>query len=202
MCYYVSMKKIVLASASPRRKELMSLITSGYEVITADVDERAIEEGLKGKSALEVARELACAKARAVFESLDSQRQSEVAVIGADTSVIIDDKILGKPSSKEDAREMLTSLSGRAHSVVTGVAIITSSEEKVFVEESIVEFSPLDDYQKNLIEKYINTNEPYDKAGAYGIQEGGALLVKSVSGDYFNVVGLPVMRLSRELSCL
>lgn len=202
LCYYAHMKKIVLASASPRRKELMSLITSDYVVITADVDERAIEDGLKGEHPLVVAKELARAKAKAVYETLGSQRQAEVAVIGADTSVIIDDKILGKPSSKDDAREMLTSLSGRTHSVVTGVAVITSEGENVFAEESIVEFSPLDDYQKNLIEKYINTNEPYDKAGAYGIQEGGALLVKSVSGDYFNVVGLPVMRLSRELSCL
>lgn len=196
------MKKIVLASASPRRKELMALITTDYEVITADVDERSIENSLQGKPANYVAVALARAKAQAVYDTLSDSDKKVCAVIGADTSVIIDDKILGKPSSKEDARNMLTSLSGRTHSVVTGVAIVTSEGVDEFVEESIVEFSPLDEYQKNLIERYINTDEPYDKAGGYGIQQGGALLVKSVSGDYFNVVGLPVMKLARKITDL
>ena len=194
------MKKIVLASASPRRKELMSLITSDYVIKTADVDERAIEESLKGKSPEEIAKALASSKANAVFDLLSEEEKASAIVIGADTSVVIGDRILGKPSSKEDARDMLTSLSGNTHSVITGVSLVTCDGERNFAEESIVEFSPLDDYQKDLIEKYISTNEPYDKAGGYGIQEGGALLVKSVSGDYFNVVGLPVMRLARELS--
>lgn len=202
MWYYVHMKKIILASASPRRRELMGLITSDYEVITADVDERAIEKSLEGQPAKLVARSLAVAKAKAVFDGLSDEVQANSVVIGADTSVIIDDKILGKPSSKDNAREMLTMLSGRTHSVVTGVAMVTSEGIKDFVEESIVEFSPLDEYQKDLIERYISTDEPYDKAGGYGIQQGGALLVKSVSGDYFNVVGLPVMKLARELSAL
>ncbi|MCQ2532027.1 MAG: Maf family protein [Saccharofermentans sp.] len=196
------MKKIVLASASPRRKELMALITTDYEVITADVDERSIENSLQGKPANYVAASLARAKAQAVYDTLSDSDKKVCAVIGADTSVIIDDKILGKPSSKENARNMLTSLSGRTHSVVTGVAIVTSEGVDEFVEESIVEFSPLDEYQKNLIERYINTDEPYDKAGGYGIQQGGALLVKSVSGDYFNVVGLPVMKLARKITDL
>ena len=134
--------------------------------------------------------------------SFSDEDKKDIAVIGADTSVIIDDRILGKPVDKDDARKMLTDLSGRTHSVVTGVSIFSYEGEITFAEESVVEFSALDEYQKNLIERYINTDEPYDKAGGYGIQEGGALLVKSVSGDYFNVVGLPVMRLSRELSSL
>lgn len=180
----------------------MALITTDYEVITADVDERSIENSLQGKPANYVAVALARAKAQAVYDTLSDSDKKVCAVIGADTSVIIDDKILGKPSSKEDARNMLTSLSGRTHSVVTGVAIVTSEGVDEFVEESIVEFSPLDEYQKNLIERYINTDEPYDKAGGYGIQQGGALLVKSVSGDYFNVVGLPVMKLARKITDL
>lgn len=180
----------------------MSLITSDFVIKTADVDERAIENSLKGQPALEVAKALARAKAKAVFDLCSDEDKKDIAVIGADTSVIIDDRILGKPVDKDDARTMLTDLSGRTHSVVTGVSIFSYEGEITFAEESVVEFSALDEYQKNLIERYINTDEPYDKAGGYGIQEGGALLVKSVSGDYFNVVGLPVMRLSRELSSL
>ena len=177
----------------------MSLITENYSVMTADVDERAIEASLKGLPAQEVAKGLGLAKARAVYESLSEEDKKDAVVIGADTSVIIDNLILGKPVDKDDARAMLTRLCGRKHSVITGVALITHNGEKVIAEESFVEFAAADEYQTNLIERYISTSDPYDKAGGYGIQGGGALLVKSVVGDYFNVVGMPVMKLAREL---
>ncbi|MBO4242902.1 MAG: septum formation protein Maf [Clostridiales bacterium] len=184
---------LILASASPRRRELMNLITEDHEVRNADVDEREIEKRCEGRSPAEIAMELARAKAAAV-----SAGEGDI-IIGADTSVVLDGRILGKPEDKEDARRMLTELSGRIHSVITGVCVIRDGAEKTFYEETFVEFNPLDDFQKDLIERYISSDEPYDKAGAYGIQGGGALLVKKIEGDYFNVVGLPVAGLAREI---
>ncbi|MBQ4190483.1 MAG: Maf family protein, partial [Clostridiales bacterium] len=110
------------------------------------------------------------------------------------------DVIYGKPESKEDAKRMLTNLSGRKHVVATGVSLVFEGGEKRFTDVSLVEFYPLDDYQKNVIERYIESGDPMDKAGAYGIQSGGALLVRGIEGDFLNVVGLPVARLARELS--
>ena len=189
--------KIVLASKSPRRKELLGLITDDFEIITADVDERAIEDELKGTAPKKLAAELAKAKAIAVYDKLG--KPEDTVAIGADTSVIYRDLILGKPVDKEDALNMLTTLSGVKHSVITGVCLVSSKGVRSFAEESFVEFNEFDDYQKDLIARYCDTNEPYDKAGAYGIQGGGALLVKGIDGDFFSVVGLPVSRLAREL---
>lgn len=190
--------RVVLASKSPRRKELLGLITEDFEIITADVDERAIEESLKGTAPKCLAEELAKAKAIATFEAIGTP--SDTLVIGADTSVIYGDLILGKPTDKEDALRMLTTLSGVKHSVITGVCLVSDKGVRSFAEESFVEFNPLDDYQRELIAKYCASEEPYDKAGAYGIQGGGALLVKGIDGDFFNVVGLPVSRLAREMA--
>lgn len=190
---------IILASASPRRRELMALITDKFTVMTADVDERALEKRLAGCAPDTIAMELGAAKARAVFDGLSEDERRETVVIGADTSVVIDDRILGKPADRDEAREMLLTLSGRSHSVITGVAIIMDGSEYLFAEQSFVEFAQADEYQRELIEKYISTNDPYDKAGGYGIQGGGALLVKEVQGDYFNVVGMPVMKVARKL---
>lgn len=196
--------KIILASKSPRRQELLKLITSDFEIKTKDVDERAIEDVVvnNGGSAKDVQLELAKAKAQAVWDDLTSDEQAEFAVIGSDTSVVSGDEILGKPADKEDARRMLTSLCGREHEVISSVCVITKSKTCAWTEVTKVRFGDLDEYQKALIERYINTDEPYDKAGAYGIQEGGALLVENVSGDYFNVVGLPVRSLARVLDSL
>lgn len=184
---------VILASASPRRRELMKLIMDDFDIANADVDEREIERRCDGLGPAATAMELARSKAAAV-----PAKEGDI-VIGADTSVVLDDMILGKPEDKEDARRMLTSLSGRVHSVITGICIIKDGQEKTFYEETFVEFNPLDDFQKDLIERYISSDEPYDKAGAYGIQGGGALLVKKIEGDYFNVVGLPVAGLAREI---
>lgn len=179
----------------------MSLITSDFEVMSEEVDERAIEERVleeRGTPA-DVQKELSRAKANAVFEVLPKDAKAECIVIGSDTSVVCGSEILGKPADKDDARRMLRMLSGRTHEVISGVCVKTASKEEVFVEVTKVRFGDLDEYQEQLIERYINTDEPYDKAGAYGIQQGGALLVETVEGDYFSVVGLPVRRLSRVL---
>ena len=195
-------KHLILGSASPRRRELLSLITEDFTIKLADIDERALETDLETRNvpAIEVSEELASAKAHAVFEMLDQDSRASSVVIGADTSVILDDVIYGKPESKEDAKRMLTNLSGRKHVVATGVSLVFEGGEKRFTDVSLVEFYPLDDYQKNVIERYIESGDPMDKAGAYGIQSGGALLVRGIEGDFLNVVGLPVARLARELS--
>lgn len=195
-------RHLILGSASPRRRELLSLITEDFTIKLADIDERALETDLENRNvpALEVSEELASAKAHAVFGMLDEDSRASSVVIGADTSVILDDEIYGKPVSAEDAKRMLTNLSGRKHVVATGVSLVFEGGEKRFTDVSLVEFYPLDDYQKKVIERYIESGDPMDKAGAYGIQSGGALLVKGIEGDFLNVVGLPVARLARELS--
>jgi len=195
-------KHLILGSASPRRRELLSLITEDFTVKLADIDERSLEADLEQRNvpALKVSEELASAKAHAVFDLLDSESRASSVVIGADTSVILDDEIYGKPESKEDAARMLTNLSGKKHVVATGVSLVFEGGEKRFTDESLVEFYPLDDYQKATIARYVESGDPMDKAGAYGIQSGGALLVKGIEGDFLNVVGLPVSRLARELS--
>lgn len=194
-------KRLILASASPRRRELLSLITDDFEIITREVDERSAEIDMenKGTPAILVSEGLALLKAKAVFDELPEEEKKNVLVIGADTSVILDDEIFGKPKDKEDAVRMLTALSGRKHVVATGVALITYETVKCFTEETLVEFYECDRYQKDLIERYCSSDEPYDKAGAYGIQNNGALLVKKIDGDFSNVVGLPVPRLAREI---
>jgi septum formation protein len=197
-------KKIILASASPRRRELLSLVTGDFVIMTADIDERAAEIQMEeeGVPALKVSERLALIKAEAVFESLTEEDRNDSIVIGADTSVILDDVIYGKPADRDDAVRMLSSMSGRTHIVATGVALLSGKEKRIFTEETRVEFNALDDYQKALISKYCDSRSPFDKAGAYGIQDKGALLIKRIDGDYSNVVGLPVARLARELSVM
>ncbi len=189
--------RIILASASPRRKELMKLIVSDFEIETADIDERELEDSLSGTGAAEVSEQLALAKAQAVF---GKHKGEDVAVIGCDTSVILGDKIMGKPVDRDDAVRMLTQLSGNTHIVATGVAVVTKDRTVSFTDAADVIFNPLDDYQRALIQRYCDTKDPYDKAGAYGIQNGGALLVQGIRGDFFSVVGLPVSRLARVIS--
>ena len=178
---------IILASASPRRSELMRLISEQFEVIPADVEEILPDE----ISALNAAEYLARLKAQSVAAD-----NPDALVIGCDTAVIVDDEVLGKPRDNDDAFSMLRKLSGREHSVVTGCALCLNGRIVSFSEETRVLFYKLSDDE---ILDYIATNEPNDKAGAYGIQGRGALLVKSITGDYFNVVGMPVSRLKREI---
>lgn len=181
------MTDIILASASPRRSELMTLAGFRFDVICADIDEIVPEKALPQ----EVVMSLALQKAQAVAKD---HRKS--AVVGSDTVVALDGKILGKPRSEKEAAEMLRSLSGRIHKVFTGVAIVCGEKVTSFFEETEVEFYPLTDQE---ILDYIATGEPMDKAGAYGIQGRGAVLVKRINGDYFNVMGLPISKVYREL---
>ena len=183
---------------------MLSLVTDNFEIITADVDERAAEIQMEeeGVPALKVSERLAQIKAEAVFANLSDGEKDNTVVIGADTSVILDDVIYGKPEDRDDAVRMLSLMSGKVHVVATGVALITRSEKRLFTEVTHVEFNALDDYQNALISDYCDSRSPFDKAGAYGIQDKGALLIKGIDGDYSNVVGLPVARLARELAIM
>lgn len=185
--------KIILGSASPRRNQLLSLIVRDFEVIVSDFKEVATEN-----RPTFVAVELAEQKARAVYKLVESVE--EALIIGADT-IVFTEKILGKPENRNDAFEMLKSLSDRTHSVVTGVCIKSSLTgiEECFYSETKVEFVKL---SEELIWRYINSGEPMDKAGAYGIQGMGARFIKNINGCYYNVVGLPVQKLSEVLESM
>lgn len=179
---------ILLASASPRRKELLELMGLEFVVKTAGVDETLPPDITPEEAVAYLSR----IKAQAV------EGEGEI-IIGADTVVAIDGCILGKPKDSADAAVMLKRLSGRKHSVFTGVTVIYFDKINTFTSETEVEFYPLTDAE---ISSYIATGEPMDKAGAYGIQGKGSLLVKGITGDYFNVVGLPVSRLWHVLKML
>ena len=183
----MQMKTLILASSSPRRKELLENLQLTFQTVSSDVDENYNSEW----SPEEIVMELAYRKATAVWKG-----HPETIVIGSDTVVVRDQTILGKPKNREDAFSMLKSLSGRTHSVYTGVAIVSETNKIKFFEKTDVEFWELSDDEIN---DYLDTGEPFDKAGAYGIQGFGSLLVKKISGDYFSVVGLPVARTIREL---
>ncbi len=181
------LNNLILASASPRRKELLSIITDSFTVIPSDVEE-IIPDNLDVYS---VPQYLSQLKARDI-----SNKNPDSLVIGADTAVIIENEILGKPKTKKHAYDMIMKLSGKTHYVVTGCTLILGEKEISFSEKTAVTFYQLSNAE---IEEYINTEEPYDKAGGYGIQGKGSLLVEKISGDYFNVVGLPVGKLNKAI---
>ncbi|MBO6163760.1 MAG: septum formation inhibitor Maf [Lachnospiraceae bacterium] len=178
---------LILASQSPRRMELLDLAGLKYICIPSDADETVPAE----LAAEDTPEYLAVRKADAVLAE-----HPEDVVLGADTLVVMDGKPLGKPANEAEARDMLRRLSGREHYVYTGVAILSKDRRSVFTSVTKVEFFPLSDRE---IDAYIATGEPMDKAGAYGIQGRGALLVKRIRGDYFTVVGLPVAEVVRHL---
>jgi septum formation protein len=177
--------KIVLASASPRRRELLSMVHKDFSVRVSDIDER-----YDGTSVYEWIKSLAKSKAYAVPSSDDE------IVIGCDTVVVNKGEILGKPKDKNDAISMLSMLSGVEHEVVTGVCIVNDGNPESFAQVSKVRFYEL---TKDEIERYVETGEPMDKAGSYGIQGRGCTLVERIEGDYFNIVGLPVAEVVRRL---
>ena len=207
--------RLVLASASPRRRELLSQIGLEFTVMPSTKEENA-----KTTEAGALVQELSRQKAVDIWEqlsggqgqnpdadqeqiaeetqepNLNGKRQPELLGIGADTVVCCEGKILGKPHSREAAAEMLTALQGRSHEVYTGVTLYSQSETVTFFECTQVEFYPMTEVE---ISEYIDSKEPMDKAGAYGIQGLGARFVKGIRGDYNNVVGLPVGRLYQEL---
>ena len=179
---------VILASSSPRRQELLKVVVPQFTVIPADIDETIPNDVLVNLSA----EYLAIQKARKIATVHPTSL-----VIGCDTIVVVDNEILGKPIDNSDAKRMLSILSGKTHKVITGVCLINNGTEHHFSETTEVEFYKLSEKE---ISDYINTDEPFDKAGGYGIQGKGSLLVKGITGDYFNVVGLPVSRLNKELN--
>jgi septum formation protein len=184
--------KIILASASPRRAELLGKIGLVFDTIHSDVEENLDA----AKSPEELAKELSYLKARDVasrYEAHNPDVQSAI-VIGADT-IVVKDSVLGKPVGRQQAFEMLKQLQGGWHTVITGITVIKthSGESVTDYEKTRVKIKDLHD---DMIWAYVDTGEPLDKAGAYGIQEKGGLIVERIDGCYFNVVGLPLMKLS------
>ena len=177
---------VILASQSPRRRELLGLTGLPFVVRVADIDETMTPGADPGAEVARLSRE----KALAV------PREPDDVVIAADTIVVCDGNILGKPRNAEEAFRMLSMLSGRSHQVMTGVTVLRGGQEITHTEISQVRFRPLSEGE---IRAYIATGEPMDKAGSYGIQRYGALFVTGVEGDYFNVVGLPVCALGQML---
>ena len=207
--------RLVLASASPRRRELLSQIGLEFTVMPSTKEENAktteagaLVQELSRQQAVDIWEQLSGGQGQnpdadqeQISEetqepNLNGKQQPELLVVGADTVVCCEGKILGKPHSREAAAEMLTALQGRSHEVYTGVTLYSQSETVTFFECTQVEFYPMTEVE---ISEYIDSKEPMDKAGAYGIQGLGARFVKGIRGDYNNVVGLPVGRLYQEL---
>lgn len=186
---FKSDRQIVLASASPRRKELLSFITDDFGIVPSNADEN-ISESDPEKLVMKLAR----LKAEQV-----AQDYSDSIVIGADTLVFCNEKPLGKPNGKQGAFDMLKNLAGKVHKVITGVCIVCGQENKIvnFAEISEVKFRNLSDEE---ILEYIQLEKPFDMAGAYAIQSYGGLLAEWVHGDFNNIIGLPVCRLAKELN--
>lgn len=180
--------EIILASASPRRQQLLELIGLDFKIVVSDVE----EDNTKDLQPQELAIAHAIDKARAVSRKVSK----DAVVIGADTIVVVDDKVFGKPQDCQHAINMLTVLAGREHTVITGVAVAKGEKVISGSNTTTVKFRPLSPEQ---IKRYVDTGEPMDKAGAYAIQGKGALLVESITGCYSNVVGLPLVRLSELL---
>ncbi|MGN0562272.1 MAG: Maf family protein [Candidatus Fimenecus sp.] len=178
--------KLILASNSPRRAEILTKGGFSFEKRVADTDE-TLPANLSPAAAVET---LAQRKGRAVFRAADE------VVLAADTVVALENRILGKPKDENDAKEMLRALSGHTHSVFTGVYITDGKREFLFHVQTRVTFYQLTDAE---IDAYVQSGEPMDKAGAYGIQGRGALLVEKIDGDYLNVVGLPLAKTARIL---
>ena len=178
--------QLILASQSPRRKELLGLFHIPFVIKVADIDEAMDPSRSPAEEVARVSR----AKAEAIA------RNAEDVVIAADTIVVLEEEVLGKPKDEADAVRMLTALSGRDHQVMTGMTVLRGEKALTCTEITDIHFRPLS--QKE-IEAYVATGEPMDKAGSYGIQGGAALFAEKMHGDYYNVMGLPVCRLWQML---
>lgn len=197
--------RLILASGSPRRKELLERLGYDFEVIVSSA-----EENYTSTKPEEIVKELSYIKARDIWANetshikssgmCESKTGSDIIVLGADTIVTSNGKVMGKPDSKEDAYKMIDSIQGDIHQVYTGVTIIWGEDDYIsFAEKTDVEVYPM---QKDEIEAYIATGEPMDKAGAYGIQGEFGKFIKAIKGDYNNVVGLPLGRVYQELKVI
>ncbi len=178
---------IILASQSPRRRELLGLFRRPFTVRVADIDETMDPKKAPFDEVARVSR----AKALAV------EREDDDIVIAADTIVVCENRVLGKPRDEADAKNMLRLLSGRDHQVMTGMTVVRGREIRTVTEVTDIHFRPLSERE---IEDYVATGEPMDKAGSYGIQGGAALFAEKMVGDYYNVMGLPVCKLWQILS--
>lgn len=185
---FTAVKPVVLASTSPRRKEILSLLGFPFTVVPSNVSE---DLALENEDFEGYARQLAAMKTQAVA---NEERGS--IVIGADTIVVHEGKLYSKPESKEQAQAFLKALSGKTHAVITGVGIFMDDQLRTFSVETKVTFRALDD---KLINAYVESGDPMDKAGGYGIQTAGALLVEKIEGDYYNVMGLPIAKLTEHM---
>ena len=190
------MQKIILASQSPRRKQLLEWAEVPFEVIVKETD----ESYPPGLTADEVAIHIARNKALAITSAQLPEHLAGCTILAADTIVVLDGRIIGKPRDRSDAIDILTSLSGQRHQVITGVVILWGAKEIAFADSTEVDFNVLTTLQ---IEFYVDKYKPYDKAGAYAIQEWiGVIGIASVKGDFYNVMGLPVSRVVRELELI
>ena len=178
---------LILASQSPRRRELLAMLGLDFTIVTADIDETMNPDLSVAEAVAEVCERKAAAVGAAYPDDL---------IIAADTIVVVDDRVLGKPHSEDEAREMLRSLSGRSHTVMTAYCLWQNGQADTHVEQTHLRFKPLSDAE---IDAYIATGSPMDKAGAYGIQDQAAIFVEGLEGDYYNVMGLPVCALVKGL---
>ena len=181
------MKQLILASGSPRRKELLALVTPDFTVKVSDVDESAIT----APTPAGLAKALARAKCLAVAET-----EPEALVLGSDTVVEFEGEVFGKPKNRQDAQRMLQALSGKRHYVHTGVCMAQGDHIENFVVSSAVDFFPI---EEDDVQGYIDTKEPYDKAGGYAIQGHAAVWCKGIEGCYYNIMGLPVSQVAQAL---
>ena len=177
---------IILASASPRRKEILENANVKFDVVKSTIDEVILDQELPYQVVMRLAFEKCM--------DIASKNENDL-VIGADTIVVLDNIILGKPKDKEDATSMIKKLSGKTHQVITGISLVNFNVNKKII-DYVVSNVKFKDLSEEDIKDYIQTNESLDKAGAYGIQGYGAILVEEIQGDYFNIVGLPISRLS------
>jgi len=190
------MKKIILASQSPRRKQLLEWAEIPFEVVVKSTDETFPESLPVEEVPIHIARQKAIGVKRSLTESSTPDIDTTT-ILAADTIVVLDNRVIGKPADRGDAINILTSLAGKTHRVITGVVILHGKDEIAFSDVTSVEFHPLSTQQ---IEFYVDKYKPYDKAGAYAIQEWiGVVGIKSVNGDFYNVMGLPVSRVVQEL---
>ena len=181
--------QLILASASPRRKELLGLFHIPFTIRVADIDETMDNSKTPFDEVARVSR----------LKALAVERQAEDIVIAADTIVVCEDKVLGKPGTEAEAVEMLQLLSGRDHQVMTGCTVLRGDRAETFTEVTDLHFRTLSQRE---IERYVASGEPMDKAGSYGIQGGAALFCERMAGDYYNVMGLPVCRLGQVLQAV
>lgn len=190
------MKKIILASSSPRRCALLNQMGIKFDLIPSDID----EDNFKNLKGVDLVKTLALEKAKNIFKKID-KKENNICIIGCDTIVSINDIILGKPKDKEDAINMLLLLNGNMHTVFTGLSLI-GLKDGIYFEETIYSSSNVyfSKFSKNELLEYVNTLEPMDKAGAYGIQGKGGFLVSKIDGDFYSIMGLPINKLYNMLN--